>query len=70
MTTFIHDLLVTWRAVRDSRRRTALMDARASDRLAKQAARIAAMSDDELRLAAAQWGGAVCLPELRRRGLA
>jgi hypothetical protein len=70
MTTFIHDLLITYRAVRDSRRRTALMDRRHSDRMARQSARIAAMSDDELSRCASQWGGAVCLPELKRRGLA
>jgi hypothetical protein len=67
---FLRDMITAYRAVRDSRQRTALMDRRESDRLAKQAARIAAMSDDELCICASQWGGAVCLPELKRRGLA
>jgi hypothetical protein len=67
--TIIQDLCITYRAVRDSRRRTALLDRRQSDRLAKQAARIAAMSDDDLQRCAAQWGGTVCIPEMKRRGL-
>jgi len=67
--TIIRDFLITFRAVRDSRNRTALLDPRESDRRARQAARIAAMGDDELQRCASQWGGSVCIPELRRRGL-
>lgn len=67
--TFFRDLLIAYKAVRDSRRRTAFFDQRTSDRYARQAARIAAMPDDELQRCASQWGGAVCIPELRRRGL-
>ena len=38
-------------------------------RAARQQARLRAMTDEELQRCAIQWGGAVCYPELRRRGL-
>ncbi len=36
---------------------------------ARQRARLRAMTDKELQRCAIQWGGSVCYPELRRRGL-
>jgi hypothetical protein len=38
-------------------------------RAARQQARLRAMTDEELQRCAIQWRGAVCYPELRRRGL-
>jgi hypothetical protein len=38
-------------------------------RAARQQARLGAMTDEELQRCAIQCGGAVCYPELRRRGL-
>lgn len=68
---FLRDMITAYRAVRDSRRRSnILMHSRAeSNRAAKQAGRLALMTEDELRRCAAQWGGRMAHDEARRRGL-
>ena len=68
---FLRDMITAYRAVRDSRRRSnALTLSRSeSNRIAKQAGRLALMTEDELRRCAAQWGGRMAHDEARRRGL-
>ena len=57
-------LAAAWRTYREQRElQTVRSVKRAQER------RIRAMSDDELISCAAQWGGAMCWPEMRRRGL-
>ncbi len=60
---------VAYREARASRQRTHHLSERDAHRRAARAARLAAMSNAELLRASSQFGGAVCLPELRRRGL-
>jgi hypothetical protein len=69
--TFFQDLITAYRAVRDSRRRSnILMLTRSeSSRAAKQAVRLALLTEDELRRCASQWGGRMAHDEVRRRGL-
>ena len=69
--TIIQDFITAYRAVRDSRRRSKLLmlTRTESNRAAKQAARLALMTEDELRRCAAQWGGRMAHDEARRRGL-
>jgi hypothetical protein len=69
--TIIQDLCIAYRAVRDSRRRSNILMLSRSEanRAAKQAGRLALMTEDELRRCAAQWGGRMAHDEARRRGL-
>jgi hypothetical protein len=69
--TFLRDLITAYRAVRASRQqsRTLMLDRRDSNRAAKQAGRLALMTEDELRRCASQWGGRIAHDEARRRGL-
>lgn len=61
----LHALRIGWAAFQEELE----LHAASRDRAARQRARIRAMSDDELLRCSIQWGGAVCYPELRRRGL-
>ncbi len=62
---FWHALHIGWAAFQEELE----LHAASRDRAARQRARIRAMTDEELLRCSIQWGGAVCYPELRRRGL-
>ena len=68
---FLCDMITAYRAVRASRHQSRILrlDRSDSNRAAKQAGRLALMTEDELRRCAAQWGGQAAYNEVRRRGL-
>jgi hypothetical protein len=68
---YIRDLITAYRAVRASRKQSKvlMLDRGDSNRAAKQAGRLALMTEDELRRCASQWGGNAAFTEARRRGL-
>jgi hypothetical protein len=61
--------LWAFRDIREVRLRECQQQTKQLARKARQQARLRAMTDEELQRCAIQWGGAVCYPELRRRGL-
>ena len=69
--TFLQDMITAYRAVRASRHQSRILrlDHSDSNRAAKQAGRLALMTEDELRRCAAQWGGRMARDEAHRRGL-
>ena len=67
--TFLHDLIAAYRAIRRARAVAAAESARAADRAARDAARVARLTDAELLRFSIRPGGATLYPELRRRGL-
>ena len=69
--TFFRDIITAYFAVRASRHQSRILrlDRSDSNRAAKQAGRLALMTEDELRRCAAQWGGQAASNEVRRRGL-
>lgn len=69
MTDLIHDLWITFKAVRESRKRTRYHSRRDSDRLARRQAELAVMSNAELLRNSRFFGGPLCLSELHRRRL-
>ena len=68
---FLRDMITAYRAVRASRHQSRILrlDRSDSNRAAKQAGRLALMTEDELRRCASQWGGSAAFTEARRRGL-
>lgn len=72
MFTFIHDFTAAfraaWSAASDNRRQRTEISRRARRRSIAQAARLAAMSKEELERASTRFGGRLCQLELARRG--
>lgn len=68
MFTFVHDVWAAFKAARDARRLWPAMSRAQRRRAARQAARFALMSDEQLQRSALEWGGALAAHELTRRG--
>jgi len=73
MISFLNDFWAAFKAAfrvarQMQRRRFTVIDS-SRDRAIRQAARLAAMSNSELKQCSRQWGGPICDAELKRRGL-
>lgn len=69
MRAFLSDFLSALTAARAVRKRTNHLKRRHQERLVQQAARLASMSNTDLFRCARQWGGNICVAELKRRRL-